>query len=204
LELLQDPQLVDRILADFDTCGVVGETLAKLTGYLAATSRQLPKPLGLVLQSSSAAGKSSLLDAVLDFMPEERVYSCTRHSGSLLRVVPGKASTRCQLDLVQVENRASHFRVVDCVSWQKSRLEMSVLAARTGSVERECQNRSCPKCGGGKRLRWYNNRLNEMLPVEYYHVVFTVPRPIAKLAAANPRVVYDVLFHSVSFVAQQN
>ena len=60
-----------------------------------------------------------------------------------------------------------------------------------------CQNRSCPKCGGGKRLRWYNDRLKEMLPVEYYHVVFTVPRPIAKLAAANPAVVYNALFHAV-------
>ena len=60
-----------------------------------------------------------------------------------------------------------------------------------------CQNRSCPKCGGGKRARWHNDRLKEMLPVEYYHVVFTVPRQIAKLAAANPRVVYDVLFKAV-------
>ena len=60
-----------------------------------------------------------------------------------------------------------------------------------------CQNRSCPKCGGGKRARWHNDRLKEMLPVEYYHVVFTVPRPIAKLAAANPRVVYDTLFKAV-------
>jgi hypothetical protein len=60
-----------------------------------------------------------------------------------------------------------------------------------------CQNRSCPKCGGGKRARWHNDRLKEMLPVEYYHVVFTVPRQIAKLAAANPRVVYNTLFKAV-------
>jgi DNA primase len=84
LELLQDPQLVDRILADFETCGVVGEPLAKLTGYLAATSRQLPKPLGLIFQSSSAAGKSSLLDAVLAFMPDERVFHCSAMTGQSL------------------------------------------------------------------------------------------------------------------------
>ena len=60
-----------------------------------------------------------------------------------------------------------------------------------------CQNRSCHKCGGGKRARWHNDRLKEMLPVEYYHVVFTVPRQIAKLAAANPRVVYNTLFKAV-------
>jgi DNA primase len=84
MALLTAPDMIDRILADFETCGVVGETLAKLTGYLAATSRQLPKPLGLVLQSSSAAGKSSLLDAVLDFMPDERVYSCSSMTGQSL------------------------------------------------------------------------------------------------------------------------
>ena len=57
-----------------------------------------------------------------------------------------------------------------------------------------CHNRSCPQCGGSKRQRWHDDRLEEMLPVEYYHAVFTVPKPIAKLALANPRVVYHILF----------
>jgi hypothetical protein len=61
-----------------------------------------------------------------------------------------------------------------------------------------CHNRSCPRCGGGKRARWHNNRLKEMLPVEYYHVVFTVPDEIAQLAAANPRIVYGILFRAVA------
>jgi DNA primase catalytic core len=74
LELLRDPQLLDRVLEDFEKSGVVGEETNKLIGYLAAVSRKLEAPLAVVIQSSSAAGKSSLMDAVLRFMPpEERV-----------------------------------------------------------------------------------------------------------------------------------
>jgi DNA primase catalytic core len=71
LALLRDPHLLDRILDDFDRCGTVGERTNKLVGYLAATSRKLDQPLAIVIQSTSAAGKSSLMDAVLALMPEE-------------------------------------------------------------------------------------------------------------------------------------
>jgi DNA primase catalytic core len=73
LALLQAPDLPGRILADLDTCGLVGEQTNKLVSYLAAVSRKLDKPLGIVIQSSSAAGKTSLLDAVLAFVPEVRI-----------------------------------------------------------------------------------------------------------------------------------
>ena len=59
LELLRDPRLLERILEDFARCGVVGEETNKLTGYLAAVSRKLDQPLAVIVQSSSAAGKSS-------------------------------------------------------------------------------------------------------------------------------------------------
>jgi hypothetical protein len=65
LGLLREPNLLERILEDFERCGVVGERTNKLLGYLAATSRKLAEPLAVVIQSSSAAGKSSLMDAVL-------------------------------------------------------------------------------------------------------------------------------------------
>jgi DNA primase catalytic core len=74
LDLLRDPHLLDRILTDFETAGVVGEETNKLVGYLAAVSRKLPEPLAVIIQSASAAGKTSLMDAVLAFVPpEERV-----------------------------------------------------------------------------------------------------------------------------------
>jgi hypothetical protein len=74
MELLADPRLLERIVEDFDRCGVVGEETNKLTGYLAAISRKLERPLAVIIQSSSAAGKSALMEAVLAFVPpEERV-----------------------------------------------------------------------------------------------------------------------------------
>jgi hypothetical protein len=77
LELLKSPDLLTRIAADFAACGIVGERANALVGYLAAVSRKLDRPLALLIQSTSAAGKSSLLDAVLRFVPEEDriVYS---------------------------------------------------------------------------------------------------------------------------------
>lgn len=71
LSLLKDPKLLERILGDFERCGVIGERVNKLVGYLAATSRKLEKPLAVVIQSTSAAGKSSLMEAILEFVPEE-------------------------------------------------------------------------------------------------------------------------------------
>lgn len=75
--LLTSADLIERIAADFSRSGVVGERSNALVGYLAAISRKLDRPLALLIQSTSAAGKSSLLDAVLKFVPEEDriVYS---------------------------------------------------------------------------------------------------------------------------------
>jgi DNA primase catalytic core len=75
LELLRDPRLLERILADFERCGVVGEETNKLVGYLAALTRKLDEPLAIIIQSSTAAGKSALMKAVLALVPEEeRVF----------------------------------------------------------------------------------------------------------------------------------
>ena len=71
LQLLQNPDLLQRILTDFDACGIVGEATNKLTGYLACVSRQLDRPLAVIIQSTSAAGKSTLMESILAFIPEE-------------------------------------------------------------------------------------------------------------------------------------
>ena len=84
LELLKSPNLLERILVDFDACGVVGEETNKLVGYLAAVSRQLDKPLAILIQSSSAAGKSSLMDAVLALMPDEAQVRYSAMTGQSL------------------------------------------------------------------------------------------------------------------------
>lgn len=75
LALLRDPALIERIVADVEAAGVVGEASNALVAYLACVSRKLDKPLAILIQSTSAAGKSTLMDAILALMPEsERVH----------------------------------------------------------------------------------------------------------------------------------
>jgi hypothetical protein len=57
-----------------------------------------------------------------------------------------------------------------------------------------CRNRHCPKCQASAALRWLQARTADLLPVEYYHVVFTLPAPIADIAYGNKAVVYGLLF----------
>jgi hypothetical protein len=59
-----------------------------------------------------------------------------------------------------------------------------------------CRDRHCPKCQGLVRAEWLEARQTELLPVPYFHVVFTVPAPVADLAFFNKEVVYGILFHA--------
>jgi DNA primase len=84
LELLRDPNLLQRILTDYERCGVVGEETNKLVCYLAAVSRKLDEPLAIIIQSSSAAGKSWLMNAALAMMPEEEQVKYSAMTGQSL------------------------------------------------------------------------------------------------------------------------
>jgi DNA primase catalytic core len=84
MELLRDPRLLERIVEDFARCGVVGEETNKLVGYLGVVSRHLDSPLAVIVQSSSAAGKSSLMEAVLAFLPEEQRVQYSAMTGQSL------------------------------------------------------------------------------------------------------------------------
>jgi len=61
-----------------------------------------------------------------------------------------------------------------------------------------CRNRHCPKCQSLAKARWLDARRAELLPVPYYHVVFTLPDSLAPLALQNKRVVYSLLFQTVA------
>src|SRR5690606_26715439 len=90
LALLRDPDLVQRIVADVQAIGVVGEDSNALVGYLAAVSRKLERPLAILIQSTSAAGKSTLMDALLSLMPEsERVHYSAMTGQSLFYLGEG-------------------------------------------------------------------------------------------------------------------
>jgi len=59
-----------------------------------------------------------------------------------------------------------------------------------------CRNRHCPKCQGTAAKEWLAEREAELLPVPYFHVVYTLPAPIADLAYHNKAVIYDILFRA--------
>jgi DNA primase len=84
MALLKADDLLGRISEAFATCGLVGEDTNKIVGYLAAVSRKLAKPLAVMVQSSSAAGKSALMEAVLAFVPEEERVQYSAMTGQSL------------------------------------------------------------------------------------------------------------------------
>jgi hypothetical protein len=83
-KFLESPNLIKRILNDFSQSGIVGESSNMLISYLAVLSRKQPEPLAVIVQSTSAAGKSTLMDAVLSFVPEEDKYQYSAITGQSL------------------------------------------------------------------------------------------------------------------------
>jgi DNA primase len=84
LAFLKAPDLVEKIGAAFDACGLVGEDTNRLAAYLACTSRKLGRPLAVIVQSTSAAGKSTLMEAVLSMFPEEERVQYSAMTGQSL------------------------------------------------------------------------------------------------------------------------
>lgn len=63
-------------------------------------------------------------------------------------------------------------------------------------VYHSCRNRHCPKCQSLARAKWLVRQQGELLPIDYHHVVFTIPAPLAAIALQNPKIVYDILFRA--------
>src|SRR6516162_11737063 len=111
--------------------------------------------------------------------------------------------------------RQAHAGHLGCV---EQRIMSAITACRTaalgGHVEQcddcgatriaynSCRNRHCPKCQGLARVQWLADRQAELLPVGYFHNVFTLPHELNDLLAANPRVMYNLLFHSAAQTLQ--
>jgi hypothetical protein len=120
---------------------------------------------------------------------------------------------RPALELADVINRHGH-KLGDDLCGEHRRILAALSACRTaalgGHVEtcdhcqhqriayNSCRNRHCPKCQGSACARWMTARAEELLPVEYFHVVFTLPAVFNGIALANKRVIYGVLFHAVA------
>ncbi len=107
----------------------------------------------------------------------------------------------------------------DAASSAKRRVLRDVVVCRTaalgGHLERcdkcsheqpaydSCRNRHCPKCQGAARAKWLEARAADLLPVEYFHVVFTVSPSIAEIALQNKKVMYAILMRASAKTLKQ-
>lgn len=117
-------------------------------------------------------------------------------------------------DVVRQYGGAYLERYARCTPWHQQRVLLDIARCRTaamgGHVDvctecgllrcayNSCRNRHCPKCLGSARWRWTHEREAELLPVPYFHVVFTLPQELAPLALGNQRVVYGLLFKAAA------
>jgi hypothetical protein len=120
---------------------------------------------------------------------------------------------RPALELAEVVRRHGP-RLDGDLDGQQRRILRAILSCRTaalgGHVEtcdqcqyrriayNSCRNRHCPKCQASVCAQWMEDRADELLPVEYFHVVFTLPDTFNALALSNKRTVYGLLFNAVS------
>ena len=84
LRWLREPNLIERLRQAFHQSGIIGEESNTLVAYLAGVSRKLERPLAIIIQSASAAGKTTLMDAVLNFFPEEERVKYSAMTGQSL------------------------------------------------------------------------------------------------------------------------
>jgi len=77
-------------------------------------------------------------------------------------------------------------------------VEQCSQCSHTRIAYNSCRNRHCPKCQNQERAHWLQSRSAELLPVQYFHVVFTLPEPVAGIAFYNQKVVYGILFQAAS------
>ena len=93
LRWLREPNLIERLRQAFHQAGIIGEETGTLVAYLACVSRKLERPLAVIIQSASAAGKTTLMDAVLNFFPEEERVKYSAMTGQSLYYL-GETSLR--------------------------------------------------------------------------------------------------------------
>jgi hypothetical protein len=119
---------------------------------------------------------------------------------------------RATLELAEVVQRHGHR--LGALSPEERRILRAIVSCRTaalgGHVQtcdhchhqriayNSCRNRHCPKCRGSSCAKWMADRAKELLNVEYFHVVFTLPDTFNSLALSNKRVIYSVLFDAVA------
>ena len=119
--------------------------------------------------------------------PDLEVADIFRAAGPAWRIQERGHLSLAQLKVMsaieQCRSAALGGHVLRCTACEQSQIAYN-----------SCRNRHCPKCQGSAALRWLEDRQADLLPVEYFHVVFTLPAPIAAIAYTNKEVVYGLLF----------
>src|SRR5439155_916199 len=110
LELLTDPHLLDRIVADVARCGLVGETTNTLIGYLTAVSHKLDEPLTVLIQNTSTTEKTALINALLAMIPTDERITYSTMTGQALFYLEETDLTHKLLTIAEDEgvNRTSY------------------------------------------------------------------------------------------------
>lgn len=94
--------------------------------------------------------------------------------------------------------------IINCrTSAMGGRIERCDICGHEIQLYNSCRNRNCPNCQGTQSFKWLHKRLNEALPVQYYHGVFTIPEELKSLFLYNKRICLNILFKSVSQTIQQ-
>src|ERR1043166_9321449 len=116
-------------------------------------------------------------------------------------------------DLIRSAGAAFIERNRQWIRWQHVKVVLAIARCRTAALGghpdgctlcghratisyNSCRNRHCPKCQTAAREKWLAQRTQELLPVSYFHVVFTLPPVVAELALQNQRTLYNLLFRA--------
>jgi Putative transposase/Transposase zinc-binding domain len=87
--------------------------------------------------------------------------------------------------------------IADCHTMRMGGNKLSCECGHREIHYNSCRDRHCPLCQGAARVKWVKDRLTELLPVSYFHVVFTIPQELHSLARANHKIFYKTLFRCV-------
>ena len=118
--------------------------------------------------------------------PSLEVADIFRRYGSQLGNLP-MGHAKVVRDIIQCRTEKLGGHVRECVT-----------CGHRDQSYNSCRNRHCPKCQALARVRWVENRARELLPVEYFHVVFTIPHELNPLCLRNKAVLYNILFKAAS------
>ena len=115
-------------------------------------------------------------------------------------------------------NCETDFQADQSLSWEQRKAFRDIAVCRSAALGgwvrrcpqcdhqeisyRSCRNRHCPKCQGTSRADWLQARADDLLPVPYHHIVFTLPGTLGPIALQNQRAVYGILFRAVSETLQ--